>query len=154
MGCGKIVCRWSLLKGWLKGGAGSVQNAYVLRMKRGDPIPKYLDSLVSIESFGEILSTIQLRVFIPAKVFGAPFSFPNLKLSIFHIDLRRPLLGVRAHNCFAVLCANSRDYRRTFLRQTGQRLTVTMPTILATLIKSALRCRFKDIGSSPRKLHS
>jgi hypothetical protein len=44
-------------------------------MKRGDPVPKYLDSLASIESFGEILSTIQLRVFIPAKVFGAPFSF-------------------------------------------------------------------------------
>jgi hypothetical protein len=63
-------------------------------MKRGDPIPKYLDSLVSIELFGELLSTIQLRFFIPAKIFGAPFFFPNLKLSIFHIDLRRPLLSV------------------------------------------------------------
>jgi hypothetical protein len=83
-------------------------------MKRGDPIPKYLDSLVSIELFGEIPSTIQLRVFHSCQNLWRVILFSTFQAFNFHIDLRRVFLSVSGApgSRAQLLCRLVRKFKR------------------------------------------
>lgn len=86
VGCGKIVCRSHFLKGWSKRGAGSVRNVCILRMKRGDLIPKRLAGLFRRFNFG--------FSFLPKS--SARHSLFQISTFQFFISTcSEPLLGVR-----------------------------------------------------------
>lgn len=96
MGLGEVVCRWYSLKGWSKGGAGSVQNAYILRMKRGEiRFQSIWIRLVSIESFGEFFRQVNFGFPVLPKSSARHSLFQISTFQFFITTCGELLLGVR-----------------------------------------------------------